>query len=91
MVTEANDLAPLETGGMLLGYVVEHEGLPEAVIGQIIGPVQMRFMVERVSCPMAAGSGRSWHWYSRNQAEPQPISAIGTATQVATAHRARWT
>ncbi len=38
MLTAANDLSPLETGGMLLGYTVEREGVPEAVIDQIIGP-----------------------------------------------------
>lgn len=38
MCAEAGALAPLETGGMLLGYRVENEGVSEAVIEQILGP-----------------------------------------------------
>lgn len=38
MVTEAEGAAPHETGGMLLGYIVDEAGEPQAVIEMVIGP-----------------------------------------------------
>jgi integrative and conjugative element protein (TIGR02256 family) len=38
LAAEATALAPLETGGMLLGYVADNEQSVEAVVEEIVGP-----------------------------------------------------
>lgn len=105
MAGEASERAPLETGGMLLGYISDEGDPPEAVIEQVIPPGpnalhgRARFMPDgrwqrqRMLRVFTRSNGVTTYlgdWHSHPSGGPAPSALdIKTARKIARRRRSR--